>query len=331
MRLIALAPLAVAVSEAGGIGFLAAGTEVKSLKEELLKAADLVKRSSLKSAHDGILPIGVGFINWNIHLDHALEACEDNMPAIVWFFAPQQNEDLAEWTEGFRKFSKGRIKVWIQVGTVSDALQIAGTCRPDVLVIQGADAGGHGLVQSAGTLTLLPEASDTLHEAGLGDIPLFAAGGIVEGRGTAACLALGADGVVMGTRFLASKEASIPKGHQNDVLRTSDGGVSTVRTKVYDQLRGTADWPAHFNGRGIINQSFLDAQDGKTVEENKMLYQEALSKGDHGWGEVGRLTAYAGAGVGLVKQIKPARDILEEVRNDTVILLSKLSKSLSKL
>lgn len=330
MRLIALAPLAVAVSQAGGLGFLAAGTDVKELKTELQRASDLLKKDPIKEADPEVLPIGVGFINWGVSLDTALEALEEHMPAAVWFFAPKHNDDLIEWTAKIREASKGKTKVWIQVGTVSDALEVAQNCTPDVLVVQGADAGGHGLAQSAGLISLLPEVAHALKDVGISEISLIAAGGIVEGKGTAACLALGASGVAMGTRFLACTEANIAEGYQNHVLRTRDGGSSTVRTSVYDQLRGTTGWPGKYDGRGIINESFLDAQKGQHIDENKKLHDEALRKGDEGWGENGRLTAYAGSGIGLVKEVKPARVIVLEVREHTVEVLSKISKT-SKL
>ena len=330
MRLIALAPLAVAVTKAGGLGFIAAGTDVSDLKAELLKARDLLEQGS-NHGDSTVLPIGVGFINWAVNLDTALEALRLHIPAAVWFFAPNRNEDLIEWTEMIRKVTVGRTKVWVQIGTVRDALQVAQTCRPDVLVVQGADAGGHGLAQGAGVVSLLPEVSDALSDQGMGDIPLIAAGGIAEGRGTAACLALGASGVVMGTRFLASKEANIAKGYQDDVLRTRDGGLATIRTTVYDSLRGTTGWPNEYNGRGIINQSFLDAENDRSTEENKVLYKEALQKGDEGWGKNGRLTAYAGSGVGLVRSVKSAQDIVGEVREDAMKILSKFSRAPSAL
>lgn len=331
MRLIALAPLAVAVSQAGGFGFLAAGTDVKDLKTELQRAKDLLQKGPIKGSDQDVLPIGVGFINWGITLDTVLEALREHIPAAVWFFAPKRNQDLIEWTKTIGKMSKGKTKVWIQIGTVADALQVARECKPDVLVVQGTDAGGHGLAQAAGVVSLLPEVADALKEVGMARIPLIAAGGIVEGRGTTACLAIGASGVVMGTRFLASSEANIAKGYQDDVLRARDGGSSTVRTSVYDQLRGTTGWPSRYNGRGIINQSFVDAQHGKNTDENKKMYDEALKKGDEGWGESGRLTAYAGSGVGLIKEVKSARQIVLEVRRDAIEILSKISKASSRL
>ena len=150
---------------------------------------------------------------------------------------------------------------------MTDAIEGACSCPPDVLVVQGADAGGHGLAQSAGIVGLLSEVAASLRDIGSENIHLVASGGITEGRGVATCLALGGSGVVVGKRFLASKEAKIAEGYQGVVLRTNDGGTSTVGTSVYDTLRGR-EWPHQYNGRGIISQSYLDAQNGMLTDEN---------------------------------------------------------------
>ncbi len=326
MRLIALAPLAVAVSRAGGLGFIGAGTDVTDLDDYLQEAAELLKESPIEGATGDTLPIGVGFINWGANIDVAIDAVRKYKPAAVWFFAPKKNTDLDQWTRRSREATGGRTRIWVQVGTVSDAVEIAQICNPDVLVVQGTDGGGHGLQHGAGIITLLPEVADALSEAGHRDIRLIAAGGITEGRGLAAALALGAEGVSMGTRFLACREAYIAKGYQDDVIRMKDGGLNTVRSNVYDTLRGTAGWPAHYSARGIINQSYLDAREGGVTDENKKLYVEALKKGDRGWGEQGRLTAYAGTGVGLIKAIKSAREILDEVKSTAARIQSSLSQ-----
>lgn len=323
MRLITLAPVAVSVSQAGGLGFLAAGTDVRNLENELQRTAELLKESPIKLAANDTLPVGVGFINWGANLHAVLDAFQTHVPAAVWFFAPKQNSDLVEWSDKIRGISKGKTKIWIQIGTVADAIEVASLCNPDALVVQGADAGGHGLAQGAGIITLFPEVSDALNEAGKGDIPLIAAGGIAEGRGVAACVALGASGVAMGTRFLACTEAHIAKGYQDDVVRANDGGTNTVRTSVYDQVRGTTGWPTRYNGRGIINETFLDALKGMSKEENEMLYSDAMRESDNGWGEKGRMTAYAGTGVGLIKSVMTSSSIVETVRRDAKAILCK--------
>ena len=326
MRPVARAPLAVAVSEAGGLGFIAAGFEVEGLDKDLQHAADLLKHSSISNVPSGILPVGVGFINWGANFELALKAVKKFTPAAVWFFAPRELKDLVPWTERVREVSLGKTKIWIQIGTVADAVQLCKLCKPDVLVVQGADAGGHGLEHGASIISLLPEVADTLKAEGYGHIPLIGTGGIVEGRGVAACLTLGANGVVMGTRFLASKECTISRGYQEEVVRAKDGGVSAKRSIVYDYLRGTHGWPSRYNGRGLINQSYEDALAGMSREENKKLYDEALETGDAGWGVKGRLTTYAGTGVGLIKEVKSAKEIVEEVRRSARKLLGQTSK-----
>ncbi|KAI9818213.1 MAG: hypothetical protein M1827_000838 [Pycnora praestabilis] len=335
MRLIALAPLATAVSRAGGLGFIGAGSDCSTLEQDLAEAASLLRRSppstssiSTASNEQGPLPIGVGFINWGANLDLVVSAIRKYIPAAVWFFAPRNLSDLVPWTDTVREITRGRTKIWIQIGTVADAIEISKSCRPDVLVVQGTDAGGHGLDKGAGIISLLPEVADALKSHGFEGISLVAAGGIVEGRGVAASLALGASGIVMGTRFLASTEANLSKGYQNEIIRASDGGVSTVRSKVYDTLRGTTEWPEHYNGRGIINESFLDAQNGVSEEENKRLYSEAMKRGDEGWGLKGRMTTYAGTAVGLVRDVKLAGEIVEEVRRETAQVTSMLKSHL---
>ncbi|KAF1358109.1 inosine monophosphate dehydrogenase [Lizonia empirigonia] len=281
MRRIALAELAVGVSRAGGLGFIGAGTSTTSLTTHLLAATSLLAQSApLPSAHS-TLPIGVGVINWGAELGPFAATLAAYRPAAVWFFAPASAADLVRWAAAARDASP-HTRVWVQVGSVGEARDVARACRPDVLVVQGTDAGGHGLARGAGLLALLPE------------------------RGAAAALVLGAAGVVMGTRFLAAPEAVVSKGYRDEVLRASDGGQTTVRTKVWDQCRGTTGWAETHNGRGIINKTYTDALAGMDVEENKKMYEEDLKRGDEGWGEQARLCTYAGSAVGLVKEVKGA-------------------------
>ncbi|KAJ9645314.1 hypothetical protein H2199_003320 [Coniosporium tulheliwenetii] len=295
MRLIALAPLAVEVSKAGGLGFIGAGNDLFAAAEHPLPDT---------------LPIGVGVLNWGADLDATLALLRTYRPAALWLFAARKLSDLQAWTQGARDATAGATKVWIQVGSVADAVAVTLLCAPDVLVVQGQDAGGHGLERGAGIVSLVPEVHDALLAAlgpegeAEGKMPvLLAAGGISEGRGVAAALALGAAGVVMGTRYLASPEAEISRGYRDEVVRASDGGQTTVRSGVYDKLRGTIDWPPG-------------------------LYNEAMKSGDKGWGVEGRLTTYAGTGVGLVKGVKGAKEITEEVREDAKRVLKSLGSRL---
>ncbi|OTA23538.1 hypothetical protein BTJ68_12653 [Hortaea werneckii EXF-2000] len=235
MRLIALSRLATEVSKAGGLGFIGAGSDVSTLESEL----EAVKKAqadspALSHIHD-VLPVGVGFLLWagDQLLKKSLPILEKYKPAAVWLFAPNHADQLAQWTKETRRVTNGRSKIWIQVGTAADAIEATKLCHPEVLVVQGSDAGGHGLEKCAGLISLLPEVDDGVtafaKQHGIAKPALVAAGGIMDGRGTAAAVALGASGVVLGTRYLASHEANIAKGYQDAVLNAADGGVTTAR------------------------------------------------------------------------------------------------------
>jgi nitronate monooxygenase len=334
MRLIALSKLAVEVSGAAGLGFLGAGSDASTLDAELAQVRKLVEASAELKRFQDVLPVGVGFLLWAGErlLNEALPILEKHKPAVVWLFAPSHFDVLARWTKEVRRVTHNRTKIWIQVGTVKEAAEVTAACRPDVLVVQGTDAGGHGLEKSAGLISLLPEVNDAVNALckanGIQKPILLAAGGIMEGRGSAAALTLGASGIVLGTRYLASPEANIAKGYRDAILRASDGGVATERGKLYDTLRGTTDWPLCYGGRGVLNQSYHDAVQGMSIEENKRLYEEALKNGDGGWGANARLTTYAGTGVGLVRDVKTAAAITEEGREDAKAILRRVSSRL---
>jgi nitronate monooxygenase len=319
LRLIATERLAVAVSRSGGLGFLGAGTDPSNFSSLLASATLSLESFPITDVPKGILPVGVGFICWGFDLPTATSVIESAplKPAAAWLFAPKNPGDLVSWAEGIRRASNNKTKIWIQVGTVQMALDVAKSCKPDMLVIQGADAGGHGLAQSSSIISLLPECSDVLTKEGFGHIPLIATGGIVDGRGVAAAMTLGASGACMGTRFLATPEAVISDGYRNAVLKAQDGGVNTARTTVYDKIRGTVGWPSIYNGRGVLNQSFRDHESGMEEDENKRLYSEAVKMGDAGWGDRGRMTTYAGTGVGLIHKVVPAAEIVQEVLRDS--------------
>lgn len=355
MRLISTAPLALAVSLAGGVGFLGAGTETgASLLSDFREAESMLssyrpstspnqstelgpKAARITEEEASIrekfptdtLPIGVGIILHSASLRDFLTTLRSirRPPAAIWLFAARDTEQLQEWTDAIKTLysssaptnerAKGPApKIWIQTGTVADALEYTHVCKPSILVLQGTDAGGHGLQTGASLLTLIPEVFDALSALpkSVTRPTLVAAGGIADSRGVSAALALGAEGIVMGTRYLASPEAVVTGGYRNEVLRASDGGITTVRSRLYDSLRGTSGWPERYGGRGVVNASWKDAQAGMPEEANRKLYDADLKRGDAGWGPTGRITTYAGTVVGLIKEVKGAGDITREVR-----------------
>lgn len=162
--------LAVAVSKAGGLGFLAAGYNSDNLEDLLEEAEKLLFETSTPDAKikaetefksPKFLPIGVGFITWSASLEKALPCFSKYCPAAVWLFAPANGvKDLVPWANQIRKATASKIKIWVQVGCVADALEVVATIDPDVIVVQGVDAGGHALAQGASIVSLLPEISD---------------------------------------------------------------------------------------------------------------------------------------------------------------------------
>ncbi|TGO40329.1 hypothetical protein BHYA_0038g00030 [Botrytis hyacinthi] len=311
--------LATNVSLAGGIGFLAGGNDGADLHQKLTMTKSLFEAASRRPPQIETfdrLPIGIGFQNWGCKINVALEATRKHKPSAVWLYAPRRTEDLKEWAQELRSTSDGKVSIWVQVGTVKEALDVMDTARPDVLVIQGSDAGGHGLARSASIISLLPEVADALEDtkSEINSIPLLAAGGIMDGRGVAAAMCLGATGAVMGTRFLAAEEADIPQGWQRELVKAVDGGISTGRSTLCDRLKTTVGWPRQYDGRALLNKGHEDEKAGISDDENVRLYKEELKGGDKAWGSHGRMVAYSGTGVGLIKSVMPAEKIIQETR-----------------
>ncbi|KAI4141022.1 MAG: hypothetical protein LQ340_007748 [Diploschistes diacapsis] len=321
MRPFSTPGLALAVSSSGGLGFIPNNHDPRTTRQHLLQILSslLENRASNPNLPSDTPPVGVGFQTYQESVDEAVALVRDFKVPVVWLFAAREGaREYAEWAKALREVDEA-VQVWVQVGTVADALEVARLCGEETVIIaQGSDAGGHQLAKAAGIMTLLPEVKDALAAAGFPDLPVLAAGGIVDGRGAAAALALGADGVVMGTRFLAAEEAGVPEGFREHLLEAWDGGVSTVKTRLFDELRGTGNFPKEYDGRALVNRSVKEDLEGLDKEEAMERYKRALGKkeGEIGYGVEGRLVSYAGTGVGLVRDIKPAKEIIEEIRRD---------------
>jgi nitronate monooxygenase len=180
----------------------------------------------------------------------------------------------------------------------------------DVIVAQGGEAGGHSGNRS--TLTLVPEIADYLADVAP-DTLLVAAGGIADGRGLAAALMLGADGILMGSRLVASSEAATPPGFLPAIFAAD--GDSTIKTTVIDIVRNY-DWPdSEFKARALRNR-FIDAWHGRegglketatnTVENER--YWSAFHSGD-----ADNTGLLMGEAVGLIHEMKSASQILADM------------------
>jgi nitronate monooxygenase len=318
--------LASAVTLAGGFGLIGTKFKIEKARNELQIAREIfASRPPLSASRT--LPVGVGFLPLINKLEDALPVVVEFRPAVVWLFGGPQLSDYTTWTEAIRAASPDS-KVWIQLGSVAAALQVAKNARPDALCLQGTDAGGHGSVNGAGIISLMPEATDVLAREGFGDIPLLASGGIVDGRGAAAALALGAQGVVMGTRFLAAEEVLLHPAYQAAILEARDGGQVTKRSKLFDQLYGPNIWPDEYDGRSLIMRSYKDFIDGIDIQEIQNLHAKAIKEEDEGFktGLQGRAAIWAGTGVGLVNKKDSAANIVKSVRDEAREILGRLAK-----
>ncbi|KAJ5384671.1 Aldolase-type TIM barrel [Penicillium concentricum] len=324
MKVMSGPALAVAVSRAGGLGFIGPGAKTQDTSDDLEKASSLIRQGASTVPTPGsTLPIGIGYQLWADDINVAVAAIKKHQPCAAWLYAPRQGpKEYDDWSSKIRQVSP-RTQIWIQIGTVKEAKELLRNLElPDVVVVQGAESGGHGRAKDGmGLMALFPEVADAMAGS---RIPLFAAGGIADGRGVAAAMCLGASGVAMGTRFLAASEARISRGYQDEVVRAADGAVSTTRTLLYNQLRGTFGWPEEYSPRTIINKSFVEQQEGKSFEELKRLHDEAAKTGDKGWGPEGRLATYAGASVGLIHDVKGAGDIVHGIREDALEIIQRL-------
>ncbi|WJG37394.1 uncharacterized protein FOBCDRAFT_246320 [Fusarium oxysporum Fo47] len=194
-------------------------TGLNPLEESLEEAANLLSEGNdaLAIGESGTLPVGVGFITWSASLEVAIPALRKYRPYAVWLFAPPRSiHDLIPWVQQIREATSHATKIWVQIGSVADATLATELLRPSVLVVQGTDAGGHALARGASIISLVPEVHDKIQEMQVQQQR------VDDGRGLAALVQLGAQGRLLGTRFLASPEALIADGYLKEALRAPD-------------------------------------------------------------------------------------------------------------
>lgn len=341
--------LATEVTKAGGLGFITGGRDfspespaLKKLDEDLTAARRLLTSASSSSSspllqakengdkHLATLPIGVGFVTYDASLRAFAQTTtpilQNHRPAAVWLFAPSPLAATTTAEVISSLAAVGRewgLRVVVQVGNVAAAREAARD-GADVIVAQGVDAGGHQWASGAGIVSLVPEVVDMLRdEFPDREIAVWAAGGIADGRGVVASLALGAEAAVIGTKFMVAHESSAQDYKRQAILSTSDGGRNTVKSQIHDHVQGNKEWPDLYDGRAVIHHSYHDHQAGVPLEENERRYQAAKESGDHA-----RLVTWSGTGVGLVKEALPAGDMVRSLRNEASQVLQDL-KSLT--
>ncbi|MHA7775543.1 NAD(P)H-dependent flavin oxidoreductase [Roseibium sp. M-1] len=292
--------LAAAVTRAGGFGVIGAGYGDPDWIDAAFAAA-------------GDLRVGIGVITWSfLKKPKLLDRILDHRPAALFVSFGDAAPLIAE--------AKARDipAIW-QVQRLDQAEQAlaAGT---DMIVAQGQEGGGHGM--DRGLSALLPAVRDL---AGPDQIVL-AAGGLADGRGLAAALLLGADGIMMGTRFWASDEANGSDAAKAALVKAR--GDDTARSSVFDVARGL-DWPAEFTGRVVQNafsRPWLDDPAGLTGAAHKIQKTYAAADPD----DFSVRALIAGESLDLVRDVRPAADIVSSTVRDAADLLCQAPAFLAK-
>jgi nitronate monooxygenase len=289
--------LAAAVSSAGGLGVLGGGyCDEEAWFEREFGAA-------------GNQRIGCGFITWALRRKPELfEAVLVRKPAAI-FLSFDDPEPFAS-----RARAAG-IDVFCQLQTRADA-ERALDCGADVIVAQGTEAGGHG--GSRATFTLVPEIADLIAKRAPGTL-LCAAGGIADARGLAAALMLGADGVVVGTRFWACEEALVPAPLKLAALAAA--GDDTVRQRLFDIVRQRA-WPSRYTGR-VLHNDFVREWLGREQELAADTFQRERYRAAAKAADPQIAATIVGEAIGLIKSIEPAGVILERMVAQAERLLAR--------
>lgn len=282
---LAFSELCIAVSEAGGLGQLTAATmpSPEFLREEIRR---------VRAATDK--PFAVNFSLGRTSLDEFIKVTiEEGVECIsVTGGNPQPL---------FEAFDGTPVKKIVLVAGVRQA-QKAEELGADAVIAVGFEGGGHIGRDDIGTMVLVPRVAESV------SIPVLAAGGISDGRGLAAALALGADGIEMGTRFVATQECRAHPAYKEALLAANE--TSTV---VIERSIGRP-------GRALRNrwtEDILAAEDrGAGIEELLPLISGKANRRAGLEGDMDQGFVWAGQGVGLIKNIPTVKELLDEIVAD---------------
>jgi nitronate monooxygenase len=293
---VASAELAAAVANAGGLGHLACTWRTPEQLRALFRAMDALTSGAY----------GANFV-LDFPIEDRLEAALTHGVRVISFF----------WGDGRRYVARvkaaGAIAIQV-VGSIAEARQAADGGF-DLIVAQGREAGGHVRGQ-LGTFTLLPQVVDAV-----APLPVIAAGGIVDHRGVAAATALGAEGVWVGTRFLAAEEANIHPRYQQLIIGCN--GDDTLYSELFDlgwpraalrtlQNSTTRNWIAA--GRPTSPQRPGEGENVARRADGSGIPRYSFSSPTRDTdGEVEAMALYAGEAVGLVRARQSAADIVKEL------------------
>lgn len=305
------AELVAAVSGAGGCGVLGtAGLPGKFVCEQIRQ----VKGQTVN-------PFGVNIVLPLLRKGQ-IEACfDERVPIVVFFWG-----DCAPYAERARQLG---IKVFVQVGSVAEAMRAA-EAGADAVIAQGFEAGGH--VKGTTSLSvLLPAVVDAVRP-----LPVLASGGIADGRGLIAALALGGQAISIGTRFLASREANAAAAYKERVVSAT--AEDTVHVEHFD-----VGWPqaAH---RVLRNAAVHRLESGERLRSGERPgeggFVGRMSSGgatidipaysayvaERGAvADIDEMALYAGESCTLIDEIKPAAEIVSDILRDASETMTRLS------
>jgi len=296
------AELVAGVSAAGALGLAGASfMQPQDFKAQVARVRELTDR-----------PIGINLL---LHAnEHLLDDVLSLEPAVLSTAWPRDDQDLAEI---FRKAHDRGVRVMHMIPRVEDAVQAA-EAGADVIVAQGFEGGGHiGEIASVVIVRQVAKA--------LSGVPILAAGGFVDGAGLVAALALGADGVLLGTRFLATDEAPVEDEYKQAIVDSN--GEDTIVTTVADTLTGR-DWPGAW--ARVRRTPFIEQWLGREPELRRrraaawaMLEAAEESDPDNG-------LMFFGQSSGVIDSVLPAGEVVRQIVAEAEeILRSRLPQFVS--
>jgi NAD(P)H-dependent flavin oxidoreductase YrpB (nitropropane dioxygenase family) len=297
--------LVAAVSGAGGLGAMGC----HYLTAEQVRAATAAIRAQTNR------PFGLNFLLFDVNED-AFAAALALQPSVIAFAWPRPEQDLKPYVQ--RAHAAG-CKVTFMAGGVPEARKAA-QAGADVIIAQGTEGGGHVGWQT--TMTLVPVVVDAV-----APIPVLAAGGIADGRGLAAALALGADGVLLGTRFLASQESSLHPNFKQAILESD--GHDTLLSEIPDIAAGLV-WPGAMS-RSRRNR-FIERWMGRewALRQNRAEARAQLQAARKD-GDVNEAVLSMGQDAGLIHDVLPAAEIVSRIAEQAErILADRIARCVEK-
>lgn len=278
MAWIADAPLASAVSNAGGLGIIASGNaEAEWVRSEIRKTKELTQK-----------PFGVNVMLLNPHAEKIIDViCEEGVPVVT--------TGAGNPGKYIPKLKEHGIKVIPVVASVALAIRVE-RVGADAVIAEGQEGGGH--IGEATTMALVPQVVDAVK------IPVIAAGGIADGRGIAAAYMLGARGVQVGTRFLVAKECTISQNYKDMILKAKDTDTVATGRSTGHPVRVLKNKLA----RDILSMEKQNIDPAEIEKFGTGTLRAAVKDGDVVNGSV-----MSGQIAGLVNKEQTAKEMIEEM------------------